>query len=419
MATDQSGPEVALSEFVAQQRFVARQPIFDTSMKVVAYELLFRGGPANFFPPGTDTDHAARSVVADAFHTFGLDALSGGKRLYFNCTRGALLEGFFSLLPATVAVVEILETVEADDDVLAAIQALRDRGYPIALDDFVLGPRSHALAALADTVKVDFVATLGDERAEVVRRFARSGLAFLAEKVETAADFEQARAAGYSLFQGYFFARPQMIEARDVPAGNVARLRLMSELMRDTDLDRIEQTIKSDVALSVKLLRYLNSASFGWATQVDSIKRAIILLGERPFRQWATLVTITTLCADKPSELLVLTLVRARLCEQVAVSAARPHQAFELFLCGLFSTLDALFGRPLEVLLDEIDASRNVRAALERKSGDLADVYRAILAYERGDWEDADLVTLIGRLPSLAEHYREAVAWAQQLAGAQ
>lgn len=392
---------------------MARQPIFDTAQAVHAYELLFRSGPENFFAHG-DADDASRKVISNTFHNFGLEALASRKKLFINCTRRVLLEGVVGLFPATTAVVEVLETVEPDGEVLRALQTLKAKGYPVALDDFVFRPGHEALVALADVIKVDFRATKGDERAAVVKRFARPGLRFLAEKVETQMELGDAVRAGYSLFQGYFFARPQMIEARDVPASKLAKLRLVKALVGDVlDFDELERILKSDLALSVKLLRYLNSASFGWRSQIDSIKHALVLLGDKALRQWATLVLMTMLADDKADELVTSSLVRARLCEQIALRTGRREKAFDLFLVGLLSTLDAILRRPLPEVLDMVAVARPVRSALLEGTGELAGIFLAVRAYERGEWDDPALAQLEQVESELPRLYLEAVKWAQ------
>ena len=395
--------------------FVARQPILDTASAVYAYELLFRSGPENFFSHG-DADEASRRVMENAFHAFGLDALSSGKRLFINLTREVLLEDVLALFPPALVVAEVLETVEPDAAVLAAIRALRARGHLIALDDFVFHPGWEPLVALADVIKVDFRLTQGDARAALVRSFGRPGLRFLAEKVETRAEFEEARAAGYSLFQGYYFAKPQMVEAKDVAPSKLARLRLLRDLIADPlDHDAIERTIKTDLALSVKLLRYLNSAAFGWRSRIDSIKRALVQLGDGPFRQWAALVAIALLGDGQPEELLVMSLSRARFCEQLALALGDRAHAFELFLAGLLSSIDALLGRPQAELLEAMAVPAAVRDLLLSGTGALVGTYAAAVAYQRGEWAHPALRALPLAEQEVARLWKQALEWARAL----
>jgi EAL and modified HD-GYP domain-containing signal transduction protein len=399
--------------------YVARQPILDTTQVVFAYELLFRSGPENFFSH-RDADDASRRVIDNTFHAFGLDTLAGNKRLFINCTRRVLVDGTIALLPPESTVAEVLETVDADDEVVGALRTIKQSGFTLALDDFVFRPGLEPLVQLADIIKVDFLLTKGDERAKVCERFGRQGLRFLAEKVETHAEFEEAKRLGYSLFQGYFFARPQMMEAKALAPSKLAKMRMMAELMsQQVDFDRLEQTIKGDVALSVKLLRFLNSAHFGWRSEIGSLKHALVLLGDRPFRQWATLVILTILGDGKPDELLLASLVRARFCEQLALRLGRRAHSFELFLAGLVSALDAILGRPLPELLEAMAVSKAVRGALLEGTGELADIYTAVRGYEEGRFEAPSLAALTaqsGNAVLFPETYRQSVEWAQSLA---
>lgn len=395
--------------------FVARQPIFDVARDVYAYELLFRSGPENFFSHG-DYDYASRSVIDNAFHVFGLDTLSGAKKLFLNCTRKILLEDIISLMPVQTAVVEVLETVTPDDETLGALRLCKERGYLVALDDFVFKSGMEPLVELADIIKVDFLATPEGERAQVVKRFGRPGLKFLAEKVETLSDFDTGKAQGYSYFQGYFFAKPQMMNAKDVPSSKLSRLRLLRTLMaEDINFDELEQTLKSDLSLSVKLLRYLNSAAFGWREHISSLKHALILLGARPFRKWASMMVMTMLGDDKPAELILTCLIRARFCEQLGHRIGMAGQAFELFLTGLLSSLDALLGRPLDELLQMLAVPASVRNALLNDSGELAPILKAVSSYQRGEWENPALGDLSARVSNLPEEFQATLDWAQSL----
>jgi EAL and modified HD-GYP domain-containing signal transduction protein len=315
-----------------------------------------------------------------------------------------------------VVVVEVLESVDPEPEVIAALAGLKAAGYTIALDDFVDRQDYAPLVALADIIKVDFLLSPPDERAAIVQRLGRPGLSFLAEKVEDQAEFRQAVAQGYSLFQGFFFARPEMLASRELQPGKLARLRLMKLLLApDIDHDALADTIKADLGLSLKLLRYLNSASFGWRSSIDSIQRALVLLGDRPFRQWATLVVMTALASDQPADLVVSSLARARLCEQAALRSGQEPLAFDLFLAGLLSGLEALLGRPLAELLELVAVSSGVRQVLLDGQGELSPIYGAVVAYERGNWEDPALRRLSAACPELPRLYTESIAWAQSV----
>lgn len=393
--------------------FVARQPIFDRRRVVVAYELLFRSGLENVFGQH-DPHRATMQIMNTTLLGFGLDALVGDKPAFLNAPREVLVRQHWAVLPPARTVVELLETVEPDAEVTAACAALKRAGYRLALDDFVFRPEYEALLPFADYIKVDFLITRGAERTAVARRLGRPGTLMLAEKVETHEDFRDGLAAGYELFQGYFFCRPEVMTGKDIPAVKVNLLRLLHEINRpELDFDRLERLIKQEVALSVKLLRYLHSASFGWRHEVASIGHAIRLMGEQATRKWASLVAVTLVGDDKPAELVTTSLVRAQFCEEIGVESGLSGRSSDLFLTGLFSTLDAMLDRPLEQVLEQMSVAPEIREALLGGEGRLGDVLAMAMAYDRGDWER--ISALAARLgvaePRLPEAYNRAMEW--------
>lgn len=401
------------------QVFVARQPIFDTRRRAVAYELLFRTSMENWFPAGFDGDMASSRMIADVATTFDLHALTGGKKAYVNVTRKVLCEGLYSVLPPKGTVIELLETVEADAQTLAAVRSARAAGYEVALDDFVSRPTVEPLMNFANILKVDFLATKPEERKRIsdeARKRSRK-LTLLAEKVETAEDVRDAEAMGYTLFQGYFFQRPEIIARSAIPPSKITYVRFLRELQAPTlDFDGIERVIKHDLSLSVKLLKFLNSAAFGWRSRVTSLKQAMVLLGERPFRKWASLIAVVGMTGDRPPELALLSLARAKFAETLCPLAGLAGHELDAFLVGLLSALDAMVGRPLAELLTEISVSPTIDAALLDETTPLGRVRALVLAYERAEW--ANVTTLSqalriseNRLPELAQ---ASLAWATE-----
>ncbi len=398
-------------------KFVARQPIFNRGRKVFGYELLFRSGPKNVFD-GASADQAASDVIADSLHTFGLEKLLGGKMAFINVSRNVLVDRIISNLPPERTVVELLETIEADDEVVAACRWFKDNGYTIALDDFIARPALERLADLADIIKVDFLATVGDERKRVVDRYASGTVRLLAEKIETPAEYEEALKLGYNYFQGYFFCRPEMVQSKNLPAFKLNQLRFLREVSRASlNLDDLELIIKQEVSLSVNLLRFLNSAYFMWKDRITSIRHALVLLGERQLRTWASLVSVSTLAQDKPPELVVTAMLRARFCELLAPLAKMDAAAFDLFVIGMFSLIDALLDKKMSELLPDFPVSDEVKMALLGSPNRLRGMLDLVLAYERGDFEHALSICKERRMDPEAvwQAYQEAVAWADKI----
>ena len=386
--------------------FLARQPIFNQQMSVVGDELLYRHG--NVERALIDDDEVASARVAvNALTEIGLQNLVGPRRAWINVTREFLLQGLAYSLPPGRVVLELLEGQLVDEPLLDVLGHVRAAGYQLALDDFCYEPQLHQLLGLADIVKLDLVA-LGPQRlvrdAAMLRTF---GLSLVAEKLETHEDFDVALAAGCELFQGYFFCRPELLSDRAVAPNRLAMLQLAAALQDPAiELTELDRLISTDVALSYRLLKYINSAYFSLRNQVGSIIRAVALLGIENVRRWATL-TIFAEIGDKPRELFLTALIRGRFCE-----TAGDHQdgrAAERFTLGMFSVLDALTDVPMQTIVDSLPFPDHVRDALVNHtgSGHLLDCIEAI---ERGDFDQAT------DLAEASRHYAEALAWAEDKA---
>ena len=395
--------------------FVARQPIFDTRQRVVAYELLFRSGPDNFFP-NIDGDIASSRVINDSLMTFGLASLVGTRKVYINVTRRILVEELYSVLPVRSTVVELLETIEPDAQTIAACRDVKRAGYELALDDYVDRPAMDPLVALADVIKIDFLATSPEARRALRDRLNRRRPALLAEKVETAAVFREARAQGYTYFQGYFFQRPEMVSRQEIPTFKLTYLDFLRELQQpELNYDNLERVIRRDVSLSMRLLRYLNSAAFYWRSKVTSLKSALVLLGERPFRKWASLIAIVGIVGDGPAELATTCLSRAYFCESLCRATGRSSLELDGFLVGMLSAIDALVGRPMKEILQEIAVSREIEDALTRAETPLGKMRSLVLSYESALWDDVSTMARGLSMPEadLPDLYRESLEWAK------
>jgi EAL and modified HD-GYP domain-containing signal transduction protein len=395
------------------EKFIARQPVFDTQRIVYGYELLFRSGTGNFFP-GLQIDLACAST-ADNLFLFGIDRLTHGCRAFINCSREFLVREYAALLPRDRVVIEILEDTEPDEEVLAACRRLKQSGFIIALDDFVDAAGWGSLVDLADCIKVDFLAAAPDLQLRFCREYGRRNIRMLAEKVETYADFHRARGYGYTLFQGYFFSRPEILTRHDVPAYKLNYLRVLQAAnRRELDPDEIAHLIKGEASLSYRLLRYLNSPAFSLVADVRSIPHALMMLGERGIRRWISLVAIACMGEDKPQELLLLPLVRARFCELLAPLAGQEAAASDFFLMGLLSAIDAILDMKMEDVLEEIPIRAEIREALLGNQNAFRDIFDVVLHYEKAAWQDFEKAAKrISVLPeSVSELYVRSMEWA-------
>lgn len=399
------------------KRFVARQPILTADEKTFGYELLFRDGVENYFCNG-DSEQASRSTL-DTSLLMGLDVLSNGRRAFINCTRDVLLKDYITLLPPALAGVEVLETVPADDLVVAACERLKQAGYMVVLDDFAMNDPREPLVSLAHMIKVDLRTTSIEDAAAIVKRFGSKNCHMLAEKVETRDEFLAAKKAGFSYFQGYFFRRPELMQAREIPANRANYLRLLQAISRpELDTKELEDAIKGEASLCYRLLRYLNSPVFGFSSQVKSIRHALAMLGERELRRWLRLVVTLSATQNKPSDLVLSALVRARFGELLAPKIK--HGESELFLVGLLSLMDAILDVRMGVVLEGISLDHESRAVLLGETSALSGFYRLMLAQETGDWKAVAELNAELHLPDsfVAESHWTAMQWAREMVGA-
>ena len=394
-------------------RYVARQPIFDREEQVIGYELLFRDGLENAF--SGNLDEASRATL-DRSLLVGLDVLCDGRRDFVNCTRDTLIKGLVTLLPATSTVVEVLETVPADPDVVAACRNLKEAGYTIALDDYVTNDPREALADIADIIKVEMQLTTEEQQLELIKRFGPWRCRMLAEKIETRAEFVRARDQGFVYFQGYFFRRPEMMRTRDMPAHQMNYLRMLQEVSRpDLNLVELEKLVKAEASVCYRLLRYLNSAIFGFQTEIHSVRHALSILGERDVRRWVRLVAAVGAGQDKTSDLVLSALVRGRFGELLAPRVQ--HGESDLFLLGLLSLIDAMLEMPMAEVLDKIPLDHATKAVLLGQPSVLRPVFRLMLAHESGEWKAAAEITASLQLNSeeVAGDYWQAQQWAREV----
>lgn len=402
----------------ADKVFVARQPIFDGEQNLFGYELLYRSSLNNSYD-GADGTSATLAVVREAFLVLGTQ-LTGTNKAFINFNLDLLKKKFplLTLRPETT-VIEILENVAVDSTVVELCRELKGAGYTIALDDFdPANEDARALVDLADIIKVDFRQSGTAERADILKSHSGKKVEFLAEKVETLEEFFEARAIGYLYFQGYFFGEPQIVSAKNIPGSKINYLRMLTEINRpDMDFPSLEGIIRRDTFLTFTLLNYINSAYFALRDSVGSIMQALALLGEREVRRWASLVLMTFMGADKPSQVSMTSLIRGKFCECLAMKTDLAPKASELFMTGMFSMLDVLVGRPLYELLDRINVSKDIRVALTTGKNRHGEVLQLVLAYERGLWNDVDMWA--GKLgldsTGIASDYGKSVQWVEQV----
>jgi c-di-GMP-related signal transduction protein len=402
--------------------FVARQAILNRQKDVYGYELLFRSNLRQEAFDGTDSWTATSHVIANTLFSAGLEGILSGKKAFINFDRAMLLDGCFSILSKETLVIEILETVEPDEEVLAACGRLNHSGFTIALDDFVHHSKFETMIQAAHIIKIDMRLTPRAEQERLVAKYGRQGIRMLAEKVETLEEFEWARKIGFDYFQGYFFTKPVVVRGRQISTSKMSCLRLLQETQREPlDFEQLGKLIKDDVSFSYKLLRFTNSAMFAHQQEIRTIEHSLMVLGEDGMRRWVAVAALLGLATDKPRELIIHSLVRAQFAERLG-QVAEMAGAQNCFLMGLFSLLDALLDRTIEYALQQIKLARPVEEALLGTApvdDRMASLYALIRRYELGDWDE--VTTMAQRLgvpaAAIGDAYVESARWAAEVAG--
>ena len=398
------------------QVHVARQPILDARQQVFGYELLYRAEAQHDSCVDTGASVSAK-VIGDALLGIGFDTLTDGRRAFINLDIHTLLADASGLLDPEQVVLEILESVAVTPEVVAMCASLRDRGYAIALDDFVPGSAAEALVPFARFVKLDVLHLRGEDLLPTTRRLLTAGATVLAEKVETAVAFERAKAAGCSLFQGYYFCRPVTFSGKALPANQLTQMRLVAALNQPSvSLGTIEDLLKHDASLSYRVLRSVNSAGFGLRREIQSIREALLLLGLDQVRKWSSIWALAGLNKG-PSELVTMTVIRARCCELIGQALDRADNGSAYFLLGLCSLLDVLLGQPMEAVTKELPLDPEIQAALLGQANPARRALDAVLHYEQGRWEQAAAATAALGLDAdvLPDAYADALGWARKL----
>ena len=402
--------------------YIARQPIFNPQRGVFGYELLFRSGPENYFAQDVDGDTASSALMCDTMGLHGLSELTSGKMAFVNVTENILLNEIYTILPPEQTVIELLETVEMTETVHRACQEVRNKGYLLALDDYIGDPCFDRILDEIDILKIDFRGTNPKQRRAIAQTLAGKRLKVLAEKVETHEEFQEAVDLGYSYMQGYFFSKPEMIKGATLPSFKLNYLQFLQQINQpELNLDELEQIIIRDVSLSFRLLKMLNSAAVGVRHKVSSVKHAMVLLGDVQLRKWASLIALTSLGADKPHELLITSLIRGRFCATLGREAGMSEHELNLFLLGLFSVLDAIVDQPMKEALAQLPLNADVLATLAGKSTAMTPVYELVLAFERGEWRQigslGEQLAVDDQL--VARMYQDAILWAQGVLSSQ
>ncbi len=397
--------------------YIARQPIFNKKREVVAYELLFRSTEKNAFD-NTDSTHATLQVIKNSFSLFSMESLIGDKTAFLNFDENLINSDIIDFFSPEMVVVEILETVTFSQEVINSIKRLKQKGFKIALDDFLYNKDQDEIMDMVDFIKIDFLLTRGEERKDIVKKFNNGKIKFLAEKVETKEDLDYAAAAGYTYFQGYYLSAPLVLTTKELFTNKINYLSVVEELNNQcVDIIAVENSIKKDLGLSYKLLKLINCASYGFKTEISSIRQAIVLIGVDNLKKWLYVITLESLTENRQEPIITISLIRARFGELIAENTGFDINSFDMFLTGMFSLIDKFIDMPMDEILKELPLSKDIKDTLSGRDNINTRILRVIKEYEAGNWDVVDEylepVGISG--DKIYRCYIEALDWAEKI----
>lgn len=388
---------------------IGRQPIFDRTLNVFAYELLWRANSESNAANVVDGDQATTDVVLNALMEIGLDRITGNHLAFINLTKN-FIQGDYPL-PETSnrLVLEVLEDIEITDKILHGIKKFTKQDYIMHWMHFIFHPGLEPLVELADIIKIDIMALSQDELESHVQKLSKYPVKLLAEKIETQQEFEFTFQLGFDYFQGYFLTRPNIVSGKKIPVNQMAVMQLLAELAKHhVTNSELEQLIQNDVTLSYRILRYINSAQYNIQREIESISQAIMMLGHDTLLQLANLLILSRI-DNKPQELIMTALIHAKMSELLALEK-NIKDTTPFFTAGLFSVIDALMDQTMDDALSMIPLSESLRVALLEHKGEIGTVLKCVLAYDRADWKQASLEGISST--TISECYLSAIDWA-------
>lgn len=393
--------------------YFARQPIFTPDREVYAYEILFRDGENNCFPD-IPPDEATSKLLAETHLIQGLEEITGDKLAFINFHRDTLMYRFPTFLDANRVVLEIVETVKVDSALVNACKHLRGLGYKIGLDDYDKEKHWDAFLPFTSFIKVDVKEHSREVIKSILANLKATGVRFVAEKVETYEEFQYFKSLGFDLFQGYFLARPEVVRHRRLSTSktNMLDLLIASSSFR-LDFEKINQIIERDVSLTYLLLRFINNPMFNKRHKISSLRHALTYMGEVEVKKFIALLALANLSEGQPSELMHMSLVRAKFCELMSLALNEKENPPTGFLTGLLSMLDAIMEQQMSELMEKIPIADEVRAALCGQQNLLRDCLVLVQWFEQGNWAGVKKMSIKHGIRQQLLHafYNEAIKW--------
>ncbi|MDT0604395.1 EAL and HDOD domain-containing protein [Thalassotalea castellviae] len=394
--------------------YIARQPILDINKNVIAYELLFRDGKSNSFP-NIDPNLATSNILTNNHLTLGVEQVTGDLPAYINFHAITLIRRFPNFLDPKKVVIEILEDLEISNKLVEAVKQLKEKGYTLALDDFDFDPKWDVLLPYIDIIKVDVLVFSLLEISKFIRRLPDTNVTLLAEKVETLEQYEKLKMLGFTLFQGYFFAKPEMLKQRKITTTKQNILDLIGQASKaELDNEVIGDIFSLDPGLTYKLLRFINSPTYGNNQEITSLRHALIYIGELELKKFITLLALSDLNAGKCDEIMRLSLIRAKFCELISQTKLDEENPPKAFLTGILSLIDGVLDHDLEYVLNALPIHPEIKSALRNEDNYLNDYLTLAKLIEKGCWQECEALTNKIDLTTdyCFETYQESLAWA-------
>lgn len=396
--------------------YIARQPIFNRSLEVYGYELLFRSGQGSNKFDGTSDTKATATIISGLFES-GIEKIVDDKKAFVNFDADFLYSDLTQLIDPDRLIIEVLETVIVDGPLIDKITELKAKGYKIALDDFVESYDDYPLTPMADIIKYDIMATPLDTIVHEVHKARTQKKVLLAEKIETDAEFQRAKEMGFHLFQGYFFSRPNIVgKSSERTTTKAQYVRLLSELKKpEPSYQVLAEIIEKDIQLAYRLMKVISTRAGD--DLVYSIKRALTYMGLKEIERWVSIMMLRDLNDHKPQELMRLALVRTKFSELITKESNLNKVKHEASMMGLFSTIDAMLDQTMADALDGISLPNSVTEALIASRGNLAPIFQVVQAYEMGAWQEADAMVKALELTEeiIFDKYCDALKWAKEI----
>jgi len=401
----------------SDQVFIGRQPIVDAQQKIIGYELLFRSNSTDNTAQIEDDFSAGAQVLINTLSNMGTEWLMGDKLAFINVTATMLASEFMELLPAKRIVLEIKGDIAPTPALIERLQNLKELGFQFALHVAQINSDNEALIKLASYVKVDLLKAPLDRLGDITAKLKQFPLKIIAEKVETLDAYKRCKECKFDFFQGYYFAHPEILTAKVINPAQAMVLEILNKVRNNADIAEIEKGFKRDVALSFKLLRYINSVGFGLSCEIQSIRHALSILGYQQLYRWLTLLIVTSNEGATPPALMKTAITRGRLTELLGQDLVDRSERDNLFIVGIFSMLDAMLEMPMDQVLDKLTLPENIADALLNRDG----IYGPFLSLAEA-CESADMALIEELATSLTlepakvnEAHLKALAWVEEL----